>query len=106
MDINKKAKEFALYIKSTDEFKSMNRCKFELEKNKSLKRQLDNYINKKNNLYSNYRIEEASKKVSHLNNDYKDFFNLPLVENYMESTKKFNSMMERVYKVIEQELMK
>lgn len=106
MDMNKKAREFASYIKNTDEFKSMNRCKLELEKNKSLKRQLDNYISKKNNLYSNYRIEEASKKVSQLNNDYKDFFNLPLVENYMDSTRRFNSMMEKVYKVIEQELIK
>ena len=51
----------------------MNKSKLELDKNRNLKRQFDMYINKKNNLYSNYSLEDASKKVNQLNRDYNDF---------------------------------
>lgn len=106
MDINQKSKEFAQYIKSTNEFKNMYKNKYDLERNKTLKKQLDNYINKKNTIYSNYKMEDASKKISELNRDYHDFFNLPLVANYMQSTREFNSLMEKLYKLIESELVK
>lgn len=106
MDINQKAREFADYVKNTSEFKTMNKSKMDLEKNRTLKKQLDSYINKKNTIYSNYKIEDASKKISQLNRDYHDFFNLPLVLNYMQATKQFNSMMEHLYKSIEKELLK
>lgn len=106
MDINQKAKEFAQYVKDTDEFKNMNKCKYELERSRNLKKQLDSYVNKKNNIYSNYRMEDASKKISQLNREYHDFFNLPMVANYMQSTRDFNTLMEKLYKSIEKELIK
>lgn len=106
MDINQKAKELAYYIKGTKEFKSMNRYKEELERNKSLKRHLDTYLNKKNQIYSRYKIDEANKKVSKLDKEYINFFNDPLVTNYMNSTNEFNSMMKKVYSAIENELLK
>ncbi|CEH35214.1 YlbF family regulator [Romboutsia lituseburensis] len=106
MDINQRSKEFAQYVKATDEFKNMNKCKLELERNRNLKKQLDSYINKKNNIYSNYRMEDASKKISQLNRDYHSFFNLPIVANYMQATRDFNNMMEKLYKSIEKELLK
>ncbi len=106
MDINQKARDFANYVKNTSEFKTMNKSKMDLERNRTLKKQLDSYINKKNTIYSNYKIEDASKKISQLNRDYYDFFNLPLVLNYMQATKQFNSMMENLYKSIEKELLK
>lgn len=106
MNINQKAKDFATYIKSTDEFKLMNKCKHDLEKNRSLKRQLDNYLNKKNNICSTNNIQEVSMRMNTLNKEYEDFFSLPLVSAYMESTKRFNSMMEALYKSIEKELLK
>ena len=106
MNINQLSKEVALFIKNTNEFKSMNKSKLELDKNKNLKRQFDMYINKKNNIYSSYTLEDASKKLNQLNRDYNYFFNLPLVSNYMQKTKEFNSMMENFYKLIEKELLK
>ena len=106
MNINQLSKEIASFIKSTDEFKAMNRSKLELDKNRNIKRQFDMYINKKNNLYSNYSLEDASKKVNQLNRDYNDFFNLPAVSNYIKKTKEFNTMMENFYKSIEKELLK
>jgi len=106
MNINQLSKEVALFIKNTDEFKAMNKSKLELDKNKSLKKQFDIYINKKNNLYSNYSLEDASKKLTQLNRDYNNFFNLPTVSNYIKKTKEFNNMMENFYKSIEKELLK
>ena len=106
MNINQLSKEVASFIKNTNEFKAMNKSKLELDKNRNLKRQFDMYINKKNNLYSNYSLEDASKKVNQLNRDYNDFFNLPVVSNYIQKTKEFNNMMENFYKLIEKELLK
>ena len=37
MNINQLSKEVALFIKNTNEFKSMNKSKLELDKNKNLK---------------------------------------------------------------------
>lgn len=106
MNINQLSKEVALFIKNTDEFKAMNKSKLELDKNKNLKKQFDMYINKKNNIYSNYTLEDASKKMNQLNRDYNDFFNLPTVSNYIKKTKEFNNMIENFYKSIEKELLK
>ena len=106
MNINQLSKEVASFIKNTNEFKAMNKSKLELDKNRNLKRQFDMYINKKNNLYSNYSLEDASKKVNQLNRDYNDFFNLPVVSNYIQKTKEFNNMMENFYKLIEKELLR
>lgn len=106
MDINKEAKKFANYVKNTEEFRYMNSCKQELERNRSLKNQLNSYVNKKNSIYSSYRMEDATKKISSLNKEYENFFNMPLVSNYMDATRQFNSMMEKLYKTIEQELLK
>lgn len=106
MEINRKAKEFASYVKNTEEFKYMNKCKQEVEKSRSLKNQLNSYINKKNSIYSSYRMEDATKKMNSLNKEYENFFNTPSVVNYMNATREFNSLMERLYKTIEQELLK
>ena len=38
MNINQLSKEVALFIKNTNEFKSMNKSKLELDKNKKLKK--------------------------------------------------------------------
>lgn len=106
MNINEKAKELAYYIKGTKEFKTMNRYKEELERNKPLKRHLDTYLSKKNQIYSRYKIDEANKRISKLDKEYINFFNDPLVTNYMNSTNEFNSMMKKIYSSIENELLK
>jgi len=106
MNINQLSKEVALFIKNTNEFKAMNKSKLELDKNRSIKKQFDMYISKKNSIYSNYTLDDASKKINQLNRDYNDFFNLPLVSNYIQKTKEFNNMMENFYKSIEKEILK
>jgi len=106
MNINQLSKEVALFIKNTNEFKAMNKSKLELDKNKIIKKQFDMYISKKNSIYSNYTLDDASKKINQLNRDYNDFFNLPLVSNYIQKTKEFNNMMENFYKSIEKEILK
>lgn len=106
MDINQKAKELAYYIRGTREFKEMNRNKDELEKDKSLKKHLDAYVTKKNQIYSKYKIDDANKKVAKLDKEYMNFFNNPTVIKYMNSTNEFNNMMKKIYSSIEDELLK
>lgn len=106
MNINQKAQELAKNIKNTDEFKTMNKYKKEIEKNRNIKRQLDNYLNKKDKIYSKYRIEEANVKIAQLDKDFSKIFQNPLVENYFKSTQNFNLLMQSIYKSIENELLK
>jgi cell fate (sporulation/competence/biofilm development) regulator YlbF (YheA/YmcA/DUF963 family) len=106
MNVNDKARELALYIRNTNEFKTMQKTKKDLDKNPTLKKQFDEYIDKKNSIYSRYKLEDASKKISQLNRDYTKFFNNPLVENYMQANRAYNTMMEKLYKQIEIELTK
>ena len=70
MSINKKTIELATCIKNTEEFRKMNENKASLDKNKTIKKKLDNYLLKKKNIYSNFSLEEASKKISVLNEEY------------------------------------
>ena len=106
MDINQKSKELAYYIRGTKEFKEMNRSKEALEKDKSLRKHLDTYMNRKNQIYSRYKIDEANKRVSRLDQEYLNFFNHQLVSDYMRSTNNFNNMMKKIYSTIENELLK
>ncbi|MGM9534040.1 MAG: YlbF family regulator [Intestinibacter sp.] len=106
MNINQMAQELARLIKNSDEFKTMNKYKREIEKNKSIKKQLDNYMNKKDKIYTKYKIDEANRKISQLDREYSKVFQTPLVENYFKSTQRFNLLMQNVYKSIEEELLK
>lgn len=106
MNINQKAQELAKNIKNTDEFKTMNKYKKEIEKNRNIKRQLDNYLNKKDKIYSKYRIDEANARIAQLDKDFSKIFQNPLVENYFKSTQNFNLLMQSIYKSIENELLK
>lgn len=106
MNVNQKAQELAKLIKTTDEFKTMNKYKKEIEKNKNVKRQLDNYLSKKDKIYTKYKLDEANRKVSQLDREYSKVFQTPLVENYFKSTQNFNLLMQSVYKSIEDELLR
>ncbi len=106
MDINQRAKELAYHIKGTKQFKEMNKYKNEIEKNRSLKKHLNSYLSKKNQIYSKYKIDDANKRMSKLDKEYVNFFNDPTITNYMNSTNEFNSMMKKIYSSIEDELLK
>ena len=51
-------------------------------------------------------MDEATKKIYQLDKEYSKVFQIPLVENYFNSTQKFNLLMQNVYKSIEEELLK
>ena len=113
MNINQKAQELAKLIKTTDEFQTMNKYKRSFEsflkdlfQNKNIKKQLDNYLSKKDKIYTRYKIDEANKRVSQLDKEYSRVFQNPLVENYFKSTQNFNLLMQSVYKSIEGELLR
>lgn len=106
MNINDKAKDLAWCIKNTDEFKFMEKAKKDIDSNPTLKKQFDEYVKKKNNIYSRYKIGDTTRKINQLNKEFNKFFSNPLVYNYMNANKQFNIMMENLYKQIENELTK
>ena len=60
MNINDKAKDLALCIRNTTEFKAMNKAKKDLDRNSNLRKQFDEYVKKKNHIYSRYKIDSIS----------------------------------------------
>jgi len=107
MDINKKAKDLASSIKMTKEFVELNHYKSILERNRNLKKQLDSYLYKQNNIYSRYQPgKQMDEKLAQLSKEYEVFFRSTEVNNYLLAAQKFNEMMERIYKSIEAELTK
>ena len=106
MDINKKTIEFASYIRNTPEFKNLQKYRSDLDKNKNLKKQLDNYQSKKNNIYSRYDAKNAYKMLLILDKDYVEFFKNPIISKYVLASNEFNNMIESIYKLIEKELLK
>lgn len=47
MNINDKAKDLALCIRNTNEFKTMNKAKKDLDRNSTLRKQFDEYVKRK-----------------------------------------------------------
>ena len=107
MDVTKKAKELASSIKMSNEFIELNKYKSILEKNRSLKKQLDSYLYKQNAIYSRYQPgQQMEEKLAQLSREYENFFRSSEVNNYLLATQRFNEMMEKIYKYIESELTK
>ncbi|MFI3210328.1 MAG: YlbF family regulator [Peptostreptococcaceae bacterium] len=104
--VNKKSVDLANEIKNTKEFKEMHKNKLELEKNRTLKKQLDSYVKSKNSIYSSYKLKDASNKMNDLNKEYASFFRNQIVVKYLNSNKAFNELMDSIYKDIEKQLLK
>lgn len=91
-------------IKSTDEYKKAELAKKVIDKNKSLKKQLEEYANNQKKLQSRYKDEQLKIKLENLNRSYDSIFNHPDVINYNNASYALNKMINNIYLDIEKYL--
>lgn len=105
MSLNQKAKELTDEIKSTVEFLELKQAKALIEKDKSLKRELEGFNRKQEELYSSKITEtEFKTRVEELNKKLSELSGIREVDIYLKASKRFNDMMAKVYKYINESI--
>lgn len=101
MGLNESASNFINAIKSTREYGELLQSKNIVEKNSSIKNEVNEYNRKLGEIYSSNRsASEIKVKVTELNGQYGGLFKTPEVDRSIKASKAFDEMMFRVYKYI------
>lgn len=101
MGLNEKAKEFIDAIKQTREFIELKQARANIDRNKSLKSQVDEFTKIQMELFSsNKPSKETETRVTELNNKFQTLSKIAEVDRFLKAGKTFNDMMLRTYKSI------
>ena len=92
-------------IKNTNEYKEAYLARKVIDKNKTLKRHLEEYANNQKKLQTKYKDEQLKAKLNRLNKSYEEIFNHPDVVNYNQASYLLNNMVNSICNNIERNLM-
>ncbi|MEJ8555074.1 YlbF family regulator [Tepidibacter sp. Z1-5] len=99
--MNNKTKELVEFICTTDEFVKLKKTKKNIDKNKNLKKQVEDFKNRQLKMQnSKLSKKQLNSEMMRLNNDFKALQEIPQVTEFFQSTKEFNSMMFNLFKEI------
>ena len=93
-------------IKNTNEYKEAYSARKVIDKNKTLKKQLEEYANNQKKLQTKYKDEQLKIKLNSLNESYESIFNHPDVVNYNQASYLLNNMVNKIHRDIEKNLTK
>lgn len=91
-------------IKNTNEYKQAEVARKAIDKNRSLKKQLEEYANNQKKLQGRYKDEQLKIKIEGLNRSYESIFNHPDVIKYNQASYSLNNMINNIYVDIEKHL--
>lgn len=101
MSLNERAKGLAEDLKATKEFIELKQAKIEIGKDKTLKSEVEGFNKQQAVLFSGkLSAKEAEAKTEELNKKFGSLSKIPEVDRYIKASRKFNEMMENVYKSI------
>lgn len=96
-----KTKELVEFICTTDEFTNLKKAKKNIDKNKNLKKQVEDFKKRQLKMQkSKLSKEQLNSEMMRLNNDFKTLNEVPQVTEFFQSTKEFNAMMFNLFKEI------
>ncbi|SHH39967.1 YlbF family regulator [Tepidibacter thalassicus] len=96
-----KTKEFIDSIINTSEFKQLKKAKAAIDKNKDLKKKVDDFRKKQMEIYSSKKTQKDIQfKLNELNRKFQNLSQIKEVNIFLKSTKDFNDMMYRVFEEI------
>ena len=99
--MNNKTKELVEFICTTDEFKNLKKSKKNIDKNKNLKKQVEDFKKRQLKMQkSKLSKEQLNSEMMRLNKDFKTLNEVPQVTEFFQSTKEFNTMMFNLFKEI------
>lgn len=93
-------------IKDSNEYKEADLARKAINKNKILKKQLEDYAKNQKKLTARYKDEQLKTKLNSLNQSYEDMFNHPDVVNYNKASYLLNNLINNIYIEIEKNLIK
>ncbi|CAH2214971.1 YlbF family regulator [Tepidibacter aestuarii] len=96
-----KTKELVELICKTDEFKRLKNAKKNIDKNKNLKKQVEDFKKRQLKIQkSKLSKEQLNSEMTRLDHDFKVLHEIPQVNEFFKSTQEFNSMMFNLFKEI------
>ncbi|MEN6316646.1 MAG: YlbF family regulator [Clostridiaceae bacterium] len=105
MGLYESSNNFINTIKSTREFIELIQTKNIIERNSSLRKDVNEFSNKLKEIYSSSSsANEIEVKVQDLNRQFGSLFKSPDVNRFLKASKLFNDMMFKVYKSISDSL--
>lgn len=91
-------------IKNTNEYKQAELARKVIDKNKVLKKQLEEYASNQKKLQTRYKDEQLKIKLNALNKSYESTFNHQDVIDYNQASYLLNSLISKIYIDIEKKL--
>lgn len=91
-------------IKNTDEYKQAELARKVIDKNKVLKKQIEEYASNQKKLQTRYKDEQLKVKLNALNKSYESIFNHQDVVNYNQASYLLNNLINKIYTDIEKKL--
>ncbi|OPJ57006.1 YlbF family regulator [Alkalithermobacter paradoxus] len=105
MSIHQKAKELGDLIKKSKEFIELRESKSVIDKNKELKKKLEEFQKMQMEMYSqNISQKDMQRKAAQLNKTFESMYKIPEINRFLKASKEFNDMMSNIYKVINENI--
>lgn len=105
MDINEKTMELVSIIKSTGEFAELKQAKTIIERNRTLRNEVDQFNKQQMEVYSGkLSAKEAEARIAELNKKFGNLSKIPEVDSFLKATGRFNEMLAKVYKNINESI--
>ena len=100
MSPNEKAAELGKSIISTKEFAELRQAKQSIDRNRELKRELDQLFEKQREVYSKVSSRDRESGASEVNKRFSALSKHPEVNVYLKASEQFNELLARTYKTI------
>jgi cell fate (sporulation/competence/biofilm development) regulator YlbF (YheA/YmcA/DUF963 family) len=101
MGLKNKASELAEALKATVEFAELRQAKVVIDRNGSLKSEVEDLKRKQTALYSGRTsAKEAESRMTELNKAFGQLSAVPEFKKYMETSGKFNQLLQDTFKEI------
>lgn len=105
MGLKNKAAELAEALKATVEFDELKQSKAVIERNRSLKSEVEDLKRKQTALYSGrISAKEAESRLAELDNAFRQLSHVPEFNRYMETSEKFNVLLNDTFRQISESI--
>ena len=105
MGLKNKASELAEALKATVEFAELKQAKAVIDRNRSLKSEVEGLKRKQTALYSGrISAKEAESRMAELDKAFKQLSGVPEFSRYMETSGKFNQLLNDTFREINESI--
>jgi cell fate (sporulation/competence/biofilm development) regulator YlbF (YheA/YmcA/DUF963 family) len=100
MGLNDKARDLASLIKNTAEFNELRQAKSYIDRNRSLRAEMDEYDRKQTAIFSGKYSGNAEAGMRELGRKFENMSKIPEVDRYLKAARAFNDVLAGVFKTI------